>query len=338
MAPADREWPSASTARARPRRRNGRSGSPEPLGPAETRCPSHGPGSTSAGRPGPLSQVTSTGDVTPSPSGTPCPRQTHICLPLLHLETQPWAPAAPVPLRAAERSLSWLEGCECGQSGRGEAQTDVAGTPHAMEWGPSTHTHPTSPYRVLNVSHRAPWLSWVRPAPQGISHRHTTTSPPTAQPGHRPPHSSSTQHPRLALGSVRPQGWSWLRSFPAPESIQGQEEKQQEGQEPQAAGTDPCCLGREGWGAHPRMNPAPPDPALSPPGVTQDKTDPDEPHRGLEPGAGRCQRCGQRSPGGHCLSGMSSGCPQDRHLPRAAGQPDPQATTARLRCAIPGEG
>ena len=91
--------------------RNGRWGSPEPSSPTENRCPSHGPGSASAGRPGHLCQATSSGDtapslsVTPSPSGTPCQRQSCIRLLLHCLEMQPWA-AAQLQGRACCRGTS----------------------------------------------------------------------------------------------------------------------------------------------------------------------------------------------------------------------------------------
>ncbi len=68
-------------------------------------------------------------------------------------------------------------------------------------------------------------------------------------------------------------------------------------------------------------------------GVTQDKANPHELHRGLGLGAGRCQGCRQHSLGGGCLGRVDSGRLQDRHLPRAAGQAEPQATTAQPCCA-----
>lgn len=191
----------------------------------------------------------------------------------------PPAPPGNAALQLLQSRSVTQSGASSGCSGMSEGRVAVgrhrrSWQAHPMPWSndPSTHTHTASPCRVMNVSPAACWLPRVHQAPQGISHLQATTSPPRTQSGHRPLHPSRTQHPRLSLGSVRPQGWSWRRSLPAPEIIQGQDKKHQEGQGSQDAGTDPCCLGREGWGARPRMNPAPPSPALSPPRVTQDQT------------------------------------------------------------------
>lgn len=58
-----------------------------------------------------------------------------------------------------------------------------------------------------------------------------------------------SQHPRLTLGSTRRQGGSWLRSLPAPKSIQGKTRSSEKAKNHRLQEMDPCCVGR-GWGAH----------------------------------------------------------------------------------------
>lgn len=330
--------------------RNGRWGRPEPSGPAENRCPSHGPGSTIAGRPGHLFQVTSSSDktpspsVTPSPSGTTFPRQSCIRLPPHHLKTRPWA-LAPLAL------LQGTAGCRGAGEGRGAAgrhrqtwQTlpmlwSRAGIPAPQGQDPA----PCSPSSPLRRAAREPWGLISRPGCTCHCRASaTTTSPPRAQPGHKLFH---PQQPGKVPAAPSVPGSPWAPRAPgrelAEEPPSPREHPGGRREAPRRPGITGCRrrirVAWEGWGAHPGMSPAPPSPALSPPGLTQGKTDPDEPHRGLSPGARRCQRCGQRGPGGGCLGRTGSGSPQDRHLPRAAGQPDPQETTAQPCCALPGD-
>lgn len=220
---------------------------------------------------------------------------------------------------------SRLQGHERGQRGHGEAQTDTAGTPHAVERGSQPHgartshcTHPAPSYQGLSAALGALRPPRVHAAPQGIRHRHTTTSPPRAQPGHGLLHPQQPGKVPAAPRLRAPAGSELAEEPPSSREHPGEDEKQHEGQGSRAAGDGSVLCKTRRPGAHPRMNPASPSPALSPPGVTQDKTDPDEPHRALGLRAGRCQGCGQHSPGGGCLGRTGSGRPQDRHLLKAA--------------------
>lgn len=130
------------------------------------------------------------------------------------------------------------------------------------------HAHPAPPYQGLSVS---PGGSSATPgAPGTAGHQLPPPIPqgPSLDTGCSicSSRGRSRQHPASqALPGLRvPRGGSWLRSLPAPESIQGEDKKHQEGQGSQAAGDGSVLRGKRRLGSSSWDEPCSPKPSTVP--------------------------------------------------------------------------